>query len=109
MNLYNLLKSCQISSHMGMQDFLDLLHQMGESMNLQPLMIKEMHFFRCEIQLQGSLVASAWQLMWIGCCLCGRSWMSGLGPRAGLKNPQRGWWGEKTSALGFLRSAKLIY
>ena len=42
MNLYNLLKSCQISSHLGMQDFVDLLHQMGEAMNLQPLLIKEL-------------------------------------------------------------------
>ncbi|CAJ1336498.1 unnamed protein product [Effrenium voratum] len=42
MNLYNLLKPSQISSHLGMQDFVDLLHQMGETMNLQPLMIKDL-------------------------------------------------------------------
>mmetsp|Transcript_71378 Transcript_71378/g.167218 ORF Transcript_71378/g.167218 Transcript_71378/m.167218 type:complete len:267 (-) Transcript_71378:45-845(-) len=42
MNLYNLLKPCQISSHTNMQDFVDLLHQIGESMNLQPLMIKDL-------------------------------------------------------------------
>lgn len=42
MNLYNLLKSCQITSHLGMQDFLDLMHQMGEALGLQPLTVKEL-------------------------------------------------------------------